>query len=61
VLKIVLTDGPERVFIPGLQALVARQPGQPLPGILNLGQAGVGVLPEVEESPLTRQNARIRI
>ena len=25
------------------------QPGQPLPGILNFGQAGVGVFPEVEE------------
>ena len=29
-----------------------RQPSQPLPGIRNLGQAGVGVLPEVEEFPI---------
>jgi hypothetical protein len=27
----------------------ALQPVHPLPGILNLGQAGVGVLPEFEE------------
>lgn len=27
----------------------ARQPGQPFLGIIDLGQAGVGVLPEVEE------------
>jgi hypothetical protein len=25
------------------------QPSQPLPGILNFGEAGVGVFPEVEE------------
>jgi len=27
----------------------AHQPGQPLPGIINLGNTGVGVLPEVQE------------
>jgi hypothetical protein len=27
VLRIVHTEGPERVFIPGLEASVARQPG----------------------------------
>jgi hypothetical protein len=49
VLRIVLTDGPEKAFIPGLQVSAALQPGQPLLSILKLGPAGVGVLPEVEE------------
>jgi len=49
VLKIVHTDGPERTFIPVLRISATPQPGQPLLGILNFGQAWVGVLPEVEE------------
>jgi hypothetical protein len=31
------------------QLLSALQPGQSLPGVLDFGLAGVGVLPEVEE------------
>ena len=30
----------------------AIQPGQPLPGVLDFGQAGVGILPKVKESLL---------
>jgi len=31
------------------QQVAARQSGQPLPGVGDVGQAGVGVLPEVAE------------
>jgi len=33
---------------------VALQPRQPLPGFLDFGQAGVGILPKVKDSPLQR-------
>jgi hypothetical protein len=33
-----------------IRLLGALQPRQPLPYILNLGEAGIGVLPEVEQS-----------
>jgi hypothetical protein len=43
-----LTDrGP--VLMPGPTRL-SLQPRQPVPGILGFGQAGVGVLPEVEDA-----------
>jgi hypothetical protein len=41
VLRIVLTDGPKRAFIPGLRVLAALYPGRPLLGIRDFGQAGV--------------------
>jgi hypothetical protein len=33
----------------GFLELLALQPRQPLPGILDFGQAGVGIFPDVEE------------
>jgi len=47
VLKIVHAAGPERAYISGLPVSAARQPGQPRPGIQNLGQVEVGVLQQV--------------
>jgi hypothetical protein len=38
VLKIVLTDSPEKAFIRGSTVSTALQPSQPLPSILNLGR-----------------------
>jgi hypothetical protein len=38
--------------------LPARQPGQPLPGVGDVGQAGIGVFPEVEEFAVIRAFAK---
>jgi len=40
VLRIVLTDGPDRAVIPGLWVSTARQPGQPLPSVIEFREAG---------------------
>jgi hypothetical protein len=40
VLRIVLTEGPERALIPGLWESAARQPGQPLPSVIEFREAG---------------------
>ena len=42
---------PRKLKMPGETAseeLMALQPSQPLPGVLDFGKAGVGVFPEVE-------------
>jgi hypothetical protein len=39
VLRIVHTDGLEKALIPRLSVSAARQRGQPLPGVLDLGQS----------------------